>query len=910
MRRYFHSIVCLLSLLLAGCVEDIPYDMAEPCIQLEVFCKDPVLTKSVPGEDPYNENLISWVDFFFYSGVIDETDPADLAKPAKLYARMQFNSSEEFFKVKVTAQQVKELFPEVVSDPEDKDKITVFAIANYPGATALFGDDLSHTTLGELYAKVVQTQFADPSRTKLERFMMRGLAVLPLNTTAGRELEGVVSHGKVELARYAGKLTVSVHVPEPDDPVILNGVEKWHPMIEGIQAYLVNGVNTVKLSGKDDAPHYFDYDKDRCDFARINSQTGDTTYTITPPDTLNDKVYYKTHPMYMYPQSWEYGSVDTTNLKNCEPYIKLIVPWYCEADSEHGVFSNQRQYYYKVLFPENFGNKFEMNTWYHLDLDVLILGALTDENAIPIDPGSCFIVPWQNDGKAIPHNVSVGVARYLFVERDTIILRNTESVTIPFLTSHAVKVKDNSFRATRLYYGEKAEGTSPYGAGIATVRKAKDNSIYPKGTLYLEYTQNGFTFDVNNNQANVVFNHQLKNNYRDKEFDYSPYTIVFSLVHADKEDFVERQVTIIQYPSVYIDRLTNSDSNQVKEDTEYATQYTSGKSHKLKSTYWGYTFVDGGAHWAVNSPDIAGSDYCVWKPGVRQQRRGDDANVDMFFHLTTDEDRREYQWRTVWYTGGSMDIYQINVTVLQDDEFILGDPRLYYIKNPVYKFDGYEGEWDPNDPDHRLPSRSGFEVAPSLYYEWGDGPDDAKKERTLKYYYPTDESDRTIKMLAPKYRISSKCSGVEYGGKNAAEYHKIGDIKKEYAFNRCATYQEDGFPAGRWRLPTRGEVHFIAQLSANEAFATLFNKGSVYWSAHGPVKIVDKGNGVWVVQDVNEDAGLLRCVYDTWYWGEDQEEYDTWRMDNPKGWKNGLTERQIKNEMRNQFVWGDKPRSK
>ena len=151
---------------------------------------------------------------------------------------------------------------------------------------------------------------------------------------------------------------------------------------------------------------------------------------------------------------------------------------------------------------------------------------------------------------------------------------------------------------------------------------------------------------------------------------------------------------------------------------------------------------------------------------------------------------------------------------------------------------------------------------------------------------------------------------MEYGGKNAAEYHKIGDIKKEYAFNRCATYQEDGFPAGRWRLPTRGEVHFIAQLSANEAFATLFNKGSVYWSAHGPVKIVDKGNGVWVVQDVNEDAALLRCVYDTWYWGEDQKEYDTWRMDNPKGWKDNLTERQIKNEMRNQFVWGDKPRSK
>jgi hypothetical protein len=898
-----------LSLLLAGCVEDIPHDMA-PCIMLEVFCKDPVLTKSVPGEDPYNENLISWVDFFFYTGDIDDTDPDDLAKPAKLYRRMQFNSSEEFFKVNVTAQQVKELFPESVSDPEDKDKITVFAIVNHPSTTALFGNDLTHTTLGELYAEVVQTQFADPSRTKQERFMMRGLAVLPLNTTAGRELEGVVSHGQVEMARYASKLTVSVHVPEPDEPVILNGVEKWHPMIDGIQAFLVNGVNTVKLSGKDEKPHnhyhYFDYDKDRCDFAHIDSQTGDTTYTITPPDILSDKVYFKTHPMYMYPQSWEYGSVDTTDVKDCEPYIKLIVPWFRDADPQNGVYSNQRQCYYKVFFPDNFEQKFEMNTWYHLDLDVLILGALTDENAVPINPGSCFIVPWQNDSKAIPHNVSVGVARYLFVERDTIVLRNTESVTFPFLTSHAVAVKDGSFRATRPYYGEGAVGSTAYD-GKATIRKATDNSIYPEGTLYLEYNQDGFTFDIDNETAEVHFNHPLKNHYTDKEFDYSPYTIVFSLVHADRVEFVERRVTIIQYPAVYIDRLTNSDSDQVKDPDDFPTQYYSGKDkHDLKSTYWGYTFVDGGAHWAVNSPDIKGSDYCVWKPGVRQERRGDNGNVDMYFHLTSNEDRREYQWRTVWYTGGTMDIYQINVSVLEDDEFVLGDPRTYYIKNPEYSFDGYGEEgWST---EHRLPRRDGFASAPALYYQYGTG-DDENEERTLMYYYPTDESNRTIKMLAPKYRVSSKFSGVEYAG-NSAMYGYIGGIRKNNAINRCAAYQEDGFPAGRWRLPTRGEVHYIAQLSANEAFAVLFNQGDTYWSAHGPVKIVNKGGGVWKVEDVDTDAALLRCVYDTWYWGEDQTEYDEWRMKKKTDWKNGLSEKEIRIEKRNQFVWGDKPRSK
>ena len=78
-------------------------------------------------------------------------------------------------------------------------------------------------------------------------------------------------------------------------------------------------------------------------------------------------------------------------------------------------------------------------------------------------------------------------------------------------------------------------------------------------------------------------------------------------------------------------------------------------------------------------------------------------------------------------------------------------------------------------------------------------------------------------------------------------------------------------------MPTKGEVKFIAQLSSMGVFEFLFNKGDDYWSANGAVRI---GDGT--VTDSNSNAALLRCVYDSWYWGDEQ-----W---NP----------------RSEFVWGDR----
>lgn len=126
--------------------------------------------------------------------------------------------------------------------------------------------------------------------------------------------------------------------------------------------------------------------------------------------------------------------------------------------------------------------------------------------------------------------------------------------------------------------------------------------------------------------------------------------------------------------------------------------------------------------------------------------------------------------------------------------------------------------------------------------------------RTLQYYYPTNTTDLTKQIIAPQFMMASS-----YGVCNEAM--KYSDAEK-----RCAAYQEDGYPAGRWRVPTQAEVKYVMQLSALEIIPVLFNNGSNYWSAQG---VVENDNGEFSTVP-NTSSAYVRCVYDIWYWGDEK----------------------------------------
>ena len=89
----------------------------------------------------------------------------------------------------------------------------------------------------------------------------------------------------------------------------------------------------------------------------------------------------------------------------------------------------------------------------------------------------------------------------------------------------------------------------------------------------------------------------------------------------------------------------------------------------------------------------------------------------------------------------------------------------------------------------------------------------------------------------------------------------------EQAQKRCATYQEGGYPAGRWRLPTEAEIMFVVERQTDNNINVLFNISSSggYWAASG--YYLESGN--LYSNSSSTRTGAARCVYDAWYWGDE-----------------------------------------
>ena len=186
----------------------------------------------------------------------------------------------------------------------------------------------------------------------------------------------------------------------------------------------------------------------------------------------------------------------------------------------------------------------------------------------------------------------------------------------------------------------------------------------------------------------------------------------------------------------------------------------------------------------------------------------------------------------------------ITTTALgSSSDFIIGDPRVSEINNLNYN-------------------------------NWASASDINGTTRKLLYYYPTNTSDAAADVVAPRFRIASS-----YGLTSAISF-----ANAQY---RCASYQEDGYPAGRWRVPTAAELEYIVQLSASGYITILFNNNGDYWAADGTIYVPNYQNGT--VSQGSGSSAYVRCVYDDWYWGSERLT------------SNGST-------TLTSFTWGDQPR--
>ena len=764
-------------------------------IVLDIRCLDPQTRAGMngerDGESDWNENLLSTLDVFFYP-------EGKTGQDAVLHKR--FTPGEADGDASVTTYTTDEFVSGTLA-PGTNTSFWVYVVANYPGTLVADENNLSGTSVPSLKALPLSCDFSAPADHKQSDFVMDGLSQI----TGIQKDKRLVAKGLVKLRRLASKISVQLNIKDTvqvtrvkvveDEEVVYK--EVWEPMLNGIQMYIENGVSNTTLSGKpSESPVYFSYKNNRMSFTKST----DSKYADFP---------WLTDPTYVYPQRWTYASKTSPTI---EPSIKLILPWRRRNDSAHNVTATQKQFYYKVIIPDDtradvadttYLRNFVQNNWYRFKLNVGILGSETDEASIQVN-GHYYVLEWQDKEVVIKHAV-IGQARFLSVEPKEYELNNVPDVDMLFTSSHPAaltKVKGGTeldITATKAYYGTQDAGTS-YGGGTVRVAAAGD-ADYAEGQKYIEYSAdqrkalNGGEDWLKVDGTYVKYYHEINNDYNAGEsFDCAPYIVRYNLYHADhvEENIYKQSVKITQYPALYITSELSNGYVSVN-DQRTTSGITDSSSNNIGSV--------------VDASSVNGV--------------GDNNNQNQ---------------------------YTVHVTVLPaDSNYMIGDPRTDGSAAVVTTLTGLN---------------------------------------STANYRATAEDTQAI--IAPVMKIASS-----YGKTNALWYRN--------ARTRCAAYQENGYPAGRWRLPTDAEIEFLVTLSEKGVIPTLFSPGgqvnagtayhSYYWaggyeayygSGFSNMESRSGDESTWNNQSYEyyEYFGstryryhsvYTRCVYDVWYWGEDKD---------------------------------------
>lgn len=717
-----------------SCQEEIPFtgtpELEDGGIKLTFVCTDQLTKATMPGEDEYNENTLTTIDYFLYPEGETNAD-AYIKGRVSLQGRTSYN-------VLVNTSQLSRLFSGAAAGSH----CDVYAIANYPGEVTDFDAASDTLTLRGLAlsnhfnSTAVQTNFVMAGATKA--------TVINKNHTKAAE-------GTVNLSRAACKITFECSVVDHVDiknyiysegVVVDSTTVTWKPLLTQMGVYLVNGYSNGTVGGD---PATMEEE----DLYRYNQRS------LTDGDSDG---YYTCEPFYSFPQSWNSGD-------EREPFLKLVVPWGYLNNS--GVMAGQKQFYYKIPCP---GLEMNSNTWYHIKLDVAILGGDDFEAMLEINNGEYYVVEW-NTQTIVEADAEIKDARYISSPANEYKMYNTNELEFVISSSHDATLS----LASVTYY----------------------DFVNNRDTDYRSTALSNNWISYDDDTRTVSINHALNNDFTSSSFDASPYIFTFDVHHSDDDSYTTGTIVVTQYPAMYIEAERSN----------------------------GYVFIDGTSNSSNDNLRV-------------YDNRGNNNN----YLLGSIAPRSGIN-----DSGGNTNPrqYTVHVTTLPlDSDYVIGDPRKG-TSTSVENLSGLGSSYKP-------------------------------------------AAENTQNVIAPAFKIASSY------GKTIALYY-------ENSVERCAAYQENGYPAGRWRLPTLAEIKFLISLSEKDKIPQLFTVArnsyngsyyiSYYWAGG------DLGNGPYEALDFSDKSKVYwynaqdyqfsytysgqtstyhlvytRCVYDTWYWGEDQDE--------------------------------------
>ena len=690
-------------------------------------------------------------------------------------------------------------------------------------------------TLGELKALAVTSNFA--SQQQPSSFVMFGDSEIEIQRNVNNTSKDQVT-GTVRLKRAASKIALNVRVA---DSVTDLADRVWTPVLNGMAVFINNGVGTSSVIPSNHTLNGTDYYYTSAN-ASDDTHRGRSFAKNEAVDPETGYPYYLTSAFYTYPNQWTDNSETMT-------YMTLLVPWQSEG--------SYKSCYYTVPVVRD-ESQLVNNMSYRVNINVNILGNTAPDEPLELEDVSYRAVPWGQES----FDVNISDYRYLVIDNNTYTMNNEGLINIPFYSSHETVIKYDVDTLNYFLFNTTAAGIEKEMAITNTQRRnsATTNADIPNysgipgyseefGTnknIYNDWIDNNV--DPSTNTRSLYFQHEL---YQwsaysgNTSISYGPYTAQGNQTAEARANANLNSIT----------RYTLANTN-TEAYSRYRMTITIVHRDKLgqpdedqfseKIVIWQY-------------PPM----YIEADPNVyilsNNQPFGTAAYGNVYINGTTrtQTSSSNNSMTPSGLTGGNRNpnMYVVSITQLSDDRYQVGDPRSTSVNN--------------------------------LGYDWISAPALGETgNRTLQYYYPADGSNATKFIIAPKLRIASS-------------YGVSGVMNQQTAQQRCAGYQELNCPAGRWRLPTFGELEYIINLSNNGRIPVLFSSDSRYWTAQGSVSGQVNGSGQLTDPTTSTDTHV-RCVYDEWYWGDSKVQTNgtvSWTYN----WTNYTTPRYP-------FTWGDRQR--
>lgn len=738
--------------------------------------------------------------------------------------------------VGIPLKDVTEAFPQTGS-------CKVVAVANCPATTAMNAPSLNTLKALELTA--------DFRKNEVQKdFVMTNFSQAnPLATWTDKD-----GSGDIKLKRVAAKIRVALDVVSS----VTEAGKTWTPDKNDMRLFISHGVSKGRLDGSQIPLAESDYysvvtsgSKDGVDYT-VARKFGNLGAVPNAPES--NYTYYNKLPYYSYPNDWEESMFDDTRTM-----LTVVVPWV----NKDGGKETYLPTYYSI--PVNDVKKLESNKYYYIRMHVGIMGSVTPEKPIEVDI-KCEIADW---GQADNGTVDLRPVRYLNFNQKEFVMNNIEEIKIPFESTHDCTVESFS----GVFY-------SFYGARGDKIKRTFGDSF--KGQF--------FDYSIDNTNHILKFNHHF--------FDYWKPTFSSNVLTKLEHSDTESRTGTNSNPTIYA-RLFSPFEVDITVRHNVGDAYDSSYKETIHLTIYPAVYLDVDY---ISTNGRNNNDGWIMLNGYAGTNDNNTGGLSDYGHSIDATD------------AGALTI--LKATSLNEEEklkWVLDDPRTYYINNelsntsmetdlsdqmdvwqynagsnarPRYiagAYDGSTSTWSSGECKliwEHFPMAS-----PVAWNETVWKPTDDTEARTLKYYYPTSELPGKSNILAPKIMV---CSYHSYSG----------SMSRETARRRCAAFQQYGYPAGRWRLPTGAEIAIFKLIQKYQRSNDIFYRDisnntsgvGTNWSNAGAT-----GNGETFGQT---GSSYVRCVYDLWYWEKvDANGVSSARIpegNNRENWK--------------KFTWGDRPK--